>query len=362
MSRRIYINGRFLTQPASGVQRYATELVRALDRLLDSGELDADRFRFVLLAPRNAKSDLKLRRIRTVKFGHLTGHLWEQFELPVMALNGLLLNLGNTAPAVKHNQIVTIHDAAVFASPATYSWQFRTTYRILLRWLGRTSKIITVSDFSKSELSRYLRIPSEALSVIPEGKEHILEVPADEGILDKHGLREKPFVLAVSSLTPNKNFHSIVKAIEILGNADFDMAIAGGTSSIYSQAVKPLPDWVKHVGFVSDPELRALYEHAACFVYPSFYEGFGLPPLEAMTCGCPVIASNAASLPEVCGSAALYCDPHSPEDIAGKIRLLMDDDALQERLRQAGLKRATMYTWDNAAWLTAQVVKEALGD
>lgn len=114
------------------------------------------------------------------------------------------------------------------------------------------------------------------------------------------------------------------------------------------------------MGYVSDAELRALYEHAACFVYPSFYEGFGLPPLEAMACGCPVIVSNAASLPEVCGDAALYCNPCSPEDIAEKISLLMADPRLREDLRQKGLERAKQFTWEKCARETFAIIEKVL--
>ena len=106
---------------------------------------------------------------------------------------------------------------------------------------------------------------------------------------------------------------------------------------------------MKHVGYVTDPELRALYEHAACFVYPSLYEGFGLPPLEAMTCGCAVLASHAASLPEVCGDAALYVDATSPEDIATKLTGLMADEPYRRELAARGRRHAAQFSWRRAA-------------
>lgn len=358
----VSINARFTGQPVTGVQRYAFELVRALDRLIDAGEIDKDKLSFRLIGPKNAKHDPSLRHIPLKRVGRLSGHLWEQLELPLYTRNSLLLSLCNAAPLSKRNQVVTIHDASVFATPQTYPVAFRVWYQLLLRGIGRSAKrIITDSNFSRSEIVRYCNVDEKKVHVIHLGKEHILDVPADESVIEKHDLRKKPFILAVSSQTPNKNFRSIVRAIELLGDDGFDVAIAGGVNPrVFTRSNLSLPDNVKHLGYVSDAELRALYEHAACFIFPSFYEGFGLPPLEAMACGCPVITSNAASLPEVCGDAALYCDPYSPEDIAAKIVLAVGDTALQRDLRRKGLERVKLFTWENTARQTLQAYHEAL--
>ena len=129
------------------------------------------------------------------------------------------------------------------------------------------------------------------------------------------------------------------------------VAAGGGNARIFAQAGDLNLDdrRLQRTGYVSDQQLRALYEGAACFVFPSFYEGFGLPPLEAMCCGCPVISSDRASLPEVCGDAALYCDPDDPATLAAQLRRLLDSDALAAELRQAGRQRAAGFTWDRAA-------------
>ena len=359
---RVFINARFLTQSITGVQRYAVELIKALDRLIDSGEVDSSRYSFTLLSPRDRKSDLGLVHIPLKQVGCLRGHLWEQFELPLYTRGRDLLSLCNAAPLFKRNQVVTIHDAAVFAVPGTYPIAFRAWYQVLLQRLCRTSAgIITDSAFSKSELIKYCRPDPTRVHVIYLGKEHVFSADSDESILEKHGLGTRPFVLAVSSMTFNKNFRSIVRAIELLGRDCFDTAIVGGVNPrVFTQSNLPLSDTVKHLGYVTDGELRALYEHAACFIFPSFYEGFGLPPLEAMACGCPVITSNAASLPEVCGDAALYCDPYSPEDIAAKIALLMSDEALRDSLHKKGLARARQFTWEQTARQTLEVYREAL--
>ena len=358
---KIQINARFLTQPVTGVQRYAVHLVKALDDLLDRGLIDPKRFLFVLLAPREIRYALPLKHIPLKRVGHLSGHLWEQFELPFYARGGLLLNLCNAAPLFKRNQIVTIHDASVFATPNAYSYFFRTWYKILLTVLGKTArKIMTDSSFSKTELIRYAGMDDRKIEVIALGAEHVFSTNTDETILKRHEIGRKPFVLAVGSMNPNKNFDGIVRAIERLGDAPFDIVIAGGVNPrVFGSARPVLPAAVKHLGYVNDGELRTLYEHASCFVYPSLYEGFGLPPLEAMACGCPVIVSRSASLPEVCGDAAVYCDPDDPKDIAEKITMLMNDSTLREKLRGKGMERARQFRWDRCARETAALMVQS---
>ena len=115
------------------------------------------------------------------------------------------------------------------------------------------------------------------------------------------------------------------------------------------------------VGYVSDGELRALYENAVCFVFPSLYEGFGLPPLEAMHCGCPVIVSRCASLPEICGDAALYCDPNDPADLAAQIRVLAQSPSLRTELREAGLARVQRFTWKQSANCLSELMQQHFG-
>ena len=294
--------------------------------------------------------------------GRLRGHAWEQLELPRYTRGSFLLNLCNTAPVGKTRQAVTIHDAAVYGVPQAYSRTFRALYKTLLPTLSRTAQsIVTVSEFSKRELIRYCHVPEDKITVVYLGKEHLFSQEADARVFAKHGFGTKPFLLAVSSLSPSKNFAGLVRALTKLGETHFDVVIAGGTNpAVFSRHTDPLPRSVKYLGYVSEGELRALYEGATGFVHPAFYEGFGLPPLEAMACGCPVIASNAASLPEVCGDAALYCDPHNPQDMADKIEWLMGDEALRNRLRQRGLGRARMFSWDTCARETLGVLEQVL--
>ncbi len=156
-------------------------------------------------------------------------------------------------------------------------------------------------------------------------------------------------MLAVGSRTPNKNFTGVARAAALLGELGYKVVAAGGSNSRVFNGVELDNESLVLAGYVTDGELRALYEGAACFVFPSLYEGFGLPPLEAMLCGCPVIVSDRASLPEVCGQAALYCNPDDPMDIAAKLRRVLTSYSLQQELREAGRARAREFSWGRAA-------------
>jgi len=359
---QVFINGRFLSQSFTGVQRYAYELVKALDRLFEEGVIDSSRYSFCLLIPPNAKENvLSLRNIRIKKIGNYTGQIWEQIELPFHARSGFLVGFCNTGPLFKKNQIVTFCDASVYRVPEAYSILFRMWYRLLFTVIGRRARgLLTISDFSRNELVACCGIQAKKITVTYPG-------------IDHHGWSEKqetnctgsthsvsrPFILAVSSMSPHKNFCALVEAVALLGETDFDVLIAGGTNpAIFQGADIPLPATVKHVGYVSDAELKSLYSQASCFIYPSLYEGFGLPPLEAMSNGCPVIVAHAGSLPEVCGDAALYCDPKSPQDIANKITEMMGDPQLRESLRDKGFKQIKKYTWQKCAHETLSVIQK----
>ncbi|HEX7336619.1 MAG TPA: glycosyltransferase family 1 protein [Gemmatimonadales bacterium] len=356
---KLALNGRFLAQRTTGVQRHARELVRALDRRLDQD----DRIEATLYAPPDATLDLALRRIRVRRVGWTRGHAWEQLELPLHARGQLLLNLGNTGPVLMRRQFVTIHDASVFAVPESYSTSFSRYYRLLLPFLGkRALRVLTVSEFSRNELVRWMGIAREKIRVTPGGHEHILAPSADRHVLSRHGLGSRPYVLAVGSLSRHKNLDAAAAAMRLLGRHEWDYVLAGPVNQrIFGSAASGPSDLVVHLGYVSEAELRALYEQASCFVYPSRYEGFGLPPLEAMACGCPVVVSRAASLPEVCGDAALYADADEPQQLAAAIRRVMCEEGVAQGLRQKGRERAREWSWNASADKTLAAVREVMG-
>lgn len=307
---RIYINGRFLTQRITGVQRYALEITKALDNLI-SKDTAFQKHEYIVIAPKNVLYKVKLKNMSFVQRGILKGHLWEQFELPVYSRDGFLMNFCNCAPLIKRNQTVTIHDAAVSAVPHAFSLAFRTWYKMMFMWLGRSLKqIFTVSEFSKKELHKYYGIPLNKIHVTYNGIDHIKNLEVDEGIIDREDLKEKKYVLAVSSMNPSKNFSLVLDVARLMPDVEF--IIAGGSNAkVFKAAGLDVPQNARLIGYVSDEELMALYRHASVFVYPSLYEGFGIPPLEAMMCGCPVVVSDIEVFHEVYGDSVEYCGCHN---------------------------------------------------
>ena len=342
----ISINGRFLTQRPSGVQRFAAEVIKAIDRLLDDDEFKMLRGHIDIVAPRSAP-DFPLANIPLRRCGQRGGYLWEQVELPLHTAGLFLLNLCMIGPLAKRRQVVVVHDATVKALPGNFSWRFRTAYSLMIPLLCRLSaRAVTVSEFSRREIGKLYGVDTDAMPVCSEGGDHILAVPADPAVVDRLGLTGKRFLLGVGIASAHKNFANLIAAFERAQLDNTVLVLTGNRENwIFGQLNSiDLPN-VKSVGHVSNGELRALYEHALALVFPSRYEGFGLPPLEAMVCGCPVIVSDQAALVEVTGDAALRC---GMDDVDGLARLMTDiaaDPALRTRLAAAGRDRAAPFTW-----------------
>lgn len=338
------INARFLTRQATGVDRFAIELLQAsasAGLLKGAGAVVPAEASLVTPAP----VGLPVRHA-----GRHGGHRWEQFELPALAGDAPLVNLCNTAPLRHRRQVAVIHDAAAVANPQNYSFAFRQWYRVMLGSLMRHSRVIaTVSRFSADELKHHFNAHHHGIEIIPEGGEHILRLPADPTVFERLDLRGRRYVLAVGSQSLNKNFAAVLNAMSLIDDPDIVLVAAGGGNTRIFTDSAVQHERLQRTGYVSDQQLRALYEGAACFVFPSFYEGFGLPPLEAMCCGCPVIVSDRASLPEVCADAALYCDPDDPATLAAQLRRVLGSRELTEELRARGHQRAAQLTWDRAA-------------
>jgi glycosyltransferase involved in cell wall biosynthesis len=344
----IVINGRFLGQRVTGVQRYGREVLAALDALL-AAKPDLHRT-WTLALPAGVEAPA-LQAITPVTVGHRQGHAWEQVDLAAHTRTAaLLVNFGFTGPSRLRRQIITVHDGAVVRMPQAYRWHFRLWYGALVHWLGgRVARVMAVSAFSGREAQACFGIAAERITVTTEGWQHLDRIVADDGVLARHGLHGQAFVLAVSSPTPNKNFGAIVQALELLGPQAPRCVVVGGTDpKIFASAGAALPS-VQHLGYVSDAELKALYAAATCFVFPSHYEGFGIPPLEAMASGCPVVASTAEAVREVCGEAAAYFDPNRPAELARQLDEVFTDPTRRATLRAAGLARAQHFSWHQAA-------------
>ena len=365
MAKRIYLNGRFLTQSLTGVQRHALEFTKHLDKLLSEDAQLRNAYRFVLVHPRGARYKPALKHIEIRELGFLTGNLWEQLVLPLYTFNHLLVSMCMVSCLLKRKQVVFIQDASSFVNKSFFTFAFRTWYQIAITVLGKAARhIVTISEHAKSELIKYAHIPERKLTVTYLSAKHFLEVntsaEGEQAFLKKHALHH-PYILGVSSLSPNKNFKSIVAAYKLLNKEQFPglrLVIAGGTNPKVFQGGLEFDETVKHLGYVSDEELVYLYKSAQVFAYPSFYEGFGIPPLEAMLYNCPVIVGNTSSMPEVCGDAAFYCDPYSVEDIAVKMEQVLSlNDAERSAVIRRGKERTASFDWDKCAFETLQVVK-----
>ncbi len=206
-----------------------------------------------------------------------------------------------------------------------------------------------------------MAIVPEKISVVYAGCDHICHVNPDYSVMDKLDLPGRRYILAASSINPRKNFKLIINSMNELIDEDITLVIVGGVNPrVFGESRADFPENVKYAGYISDQELKALYMHALCFVYPSIYEGFGLPPLEAMACGCPVVVSNRTSLPEVCGDAAVYIDPYSVGSLLLAIKKLSYDTGFRDDMIKKGFERAKFFSWKNTADKVLAVCRNAM--
>jgi glycosyltransferase involved in cell wall biosynthesis len=357
----IVINGRFAAQAQTGVQRYALETLRALDDLLAKQPLIAQSFKFKLVLPEGGV----VPSLKCIDVMHIQGkptHFWEQVALLKAARNALLLNFNYSGPVLKRNQIITIHDATVCVFPQSFSRAYRLVHQGLIALLkNRVAQIMTVSAFSKSELQRYFGIQDAVVGI--EGWQHSVAQGDSTQVLRKYGLQAGQYLFAAGSVKPNKNFSIIARALELLPNYPLKLAIAGAQDiSIFSQD-KSLHSraQLQMLGYVPEEDLGHLYRNAAWFVFPSLYEGFGLPAIEAMANGCPVIAAQAASIPEVCGDAALYFDPYSPQSLADVLQQVVLTSSLRNQVLARVPQRLAIYSWQRNAEIILQQTARLCG-
>jgi glycosyltransferase involved in cell wall biosynthesis len=360
MPDTIYINGKFLAKQVTGVARYALELLRQMDHIL--GEPAFRDLRLVCLVPPGERVSTGWQRIELRQVGVNRENIWEQVDLPFHAGGGLLFSPGNTGPLFYPNQVITIHDASTFAVPAAYTRAFRLKYALSFHILARISRLVlTDSHYSRQELARYLRLSPERFKVILLGGDHLNGLVADETILERRGLAPRSYFLSVASQSAHKNFASLIRVAARFETSLKFVAAGGSDKRVFQQTgLQSAGTNVILLGFVSDPELKALYENALGFIFPSTYEGFGLPVLEAMNCGCPVISSRSASLPEVGGEAALYFEALDVDDLQAVLIRFLADPSLAANLRSAGLARARLFPWEKTARATLTALAACL--
>jgi glycosyltransferase involved in cell wall biosynthesis len=313
--RSVLIDARAAARPElGGVERWARELSARLPALRP------DRYSVAKPPPLLA---------------HRLGHAWEQAWLPLAARRAeWLLCPANLAPLAARNTAVVIHDAAPLREPAWYSTAYVRWQRFVLPRIARRARmVITVSEFSRRELRELLGVDAV---VVPGGVDERFSPDANLPM-------DRPYVLTVASRTARKNLGALEETARRLRARGMELVAAGGDRPQFRYDAGLSA--VRSLGHVPDEHLPGLYAGAECFVLPSLYEGFGLPCLEAMACGTPVVASNAGALPETCGDAALLVDPRDPSAIADAVDRAVGD----ERLRTAGLARAAQFSWDRTA-------------
>jgi glycosyltransferase involved in cell wall biosynthesis len=338
----IAVNARFCVHQVTGMQRYAWELASRFSDFTDSVRPE-------------------------IPLTGMIGHLWEQTCLPALVRGRLLWSPNNTGPIATQRQVCTIHDLAPLDNPELFSPRFSAWYGWLMpRLARRVAHLIAVSHFTCTRIVARLEVPPEKITVIPHGiAREFCPRPSEEirALRKSLKLPSGPYFLFVSALVPRKNVDRLLLAWERvyrdLPDETF-LVIAGGQGSsqvspqIRIDRERPR---VHFTGYVGDECLPALYSGALAFVYPSLYEGFGFPALEAMACGTPVITSNTTSLPEVTADAAIHVDPLAVDQLAAAIMRLSVDSALRTDLSKRGAARAATYSWEKAADETLKVLK-----
>lgn len=342
----LVINARFLTQPITGVQRFAIELSTLLKTSFPK--------KIIFVAPHNIIHHDLAEKLDVQIIGTHTGHLWEQLDLPLYLTkqnNPLLLCLCNTAPILYSNKISTVHDITFIRYPKTYSINFNLFYKFIIPRILRTSKhIFTVSNFSKKEIQTYYKIHNHKISVIYNAVNKVFKSNQNQK------LSKNNYILAVSSIKENKNFLMVYESFILAQKEipDLYLYIIGDLNNNnfnnQEKLIKELHSHpqIKILGRITDNELIKYYSNAKAFIFPSFYEGFGIPVLEAQACGCPVIAANSSSLPEVLNNSAIMCNPNNKEEFADAIIKLNNKQKLIDELRNNGYKNVCRFSWERS--------------
>jgi glycosyltransferase involved in cell wall biosynthesis len=344
--RGILMNVRSQNAPLTGVQRYVQEMC---------GQLK-ERVRRV--APRRALLGI-------------AGHLWEQSILPGMVNDDLLWSPANTGPLRVANQVVTIHDVATLDHPEWFSAKFAHWYKWLTpRLVNRVRCVITVSNFSKTRLLETTGVDESRIVVIPNGvnQRFFPRTGAEiDSVVRRLGVPTSRYLLSLGSIEPRKNIARLLTAWsrcqdQLDDGISLVVAGARGMSHIFHDvAMADAPERVHFIGFVPDDCLPALYSGAIALVYPSVYEGFGLPVAEAMAAGSVAIVSDCTALPEVVGGAGVTIDPFDVEELAHALVTICRDEALRNNLREQAIRESARFSWERAAQLTLAVLEQSAG-
>lgn len=366
---RIVLDTRFLSVPGTGIASYTEGLMNGIAKNKSSSEDE-----YVFLTPQGF--DIQKRDIK-----------FEPCNIPVVTMQQHLqmpFYLFKAKPDVYHYphfdlpfafntvSVITIHDLKYIKMPDLFyhrskgkSLLMRTIMRNSVR---RARKVITVSKSTKEDVVNVLKVPSYKIEVIYEASDSCYRVVPDltDFVIKKCNI-QLPFLLFVGEIRPHKNLNRLLKAFKQVKYKDYYLIIVGRNYLDYKEPFElieklGIQDRVRFLSFVSKEDLVHLYNAATVFVLPSLYEGFGIPVLEAMACGTPVITSNVSSLPEVAGNSALLVDPYDVESMTDAIEQVLGSPSLQQRLREQGLKWVKEFSWSKTARETIKLYKEAYNE
>lgn len=344
--KKIVINGDFLAfSTNAGVSRYALEIIKELDKIID--------FQVELVTPEYAKMTIALNKIKLVKFGKRSLNLWKLFDLKayVNSNDAILIDLTQALPFMK-NSITCIHDCIPELVPSAYNGLFNKTIRKSFklfqrkRAINNSIELITVSEFSKMNIIDYYHINPEKIIVIGNGWQHILRVKSDDSLLKKHKLNENEFFFTLGSRVKHKNLPWIVAAAK--QNLNYKFVVSGENKYAEKNELAELPKNIIFTGYISDEQIKSLMTKCKAFLFPSFYEGFGIPPMEALALGTRVIISNKTCLPEIYRNSAYYIDPYDYSHI--------DLDRILERKVESPDNVLNMYSWEKSAKLLYDLI------
>lgn len=367
---RIGLNATCIHSTSSGLGVVTAQISRAFLNLLDENlsiythshqlkKLDPSRIKLV---SRLVSPDLKT-------LGHFNRLIWCQFGLPARLRKDRVQILYSTVEEGilwgRFPQVITCHDILPLLYPEMYPRKKYAFRHILPIQLNAASVVICDSENSRKDLRDWFGLQEKEVRVVPIGLDHTNYEPKIEPLIkEKYGLEK--YLLYVGEFRPYKNLERALEAFSRLNLHDYKFVFAGKKDDLFYPVLREkvvnlnLQDRVVFTGYFPSEDLPYLYSSASLFVFPSLYEGFGMPPLEAMACGCPVVCSNAASLPEVCGEAAIYVDPYNIDSIATGIAHLLNDSILWERMKRVGLERAKRFSWDRTARQVINILYETM--
>lgn len=346
---RYAFNGRFLTKQLTGQERYAKELLACLDKICEKGE-------FCVVTSELVEHLPKYENIEIVQTGRMRREAWEQFCLgPYLRRHKLKCVNLTTTFALGHCDVVCIHDVSIYEIGKLFVHSvygfFGTIWKRFLCSIAarKAEKILTVSNYSKGKLSGLFGMPIDKITVISNAWQHYNRVQKDDGIFGRLPfIKDKEYFFAMSSLSPQKNFVWIKEVAK--RNSQLQFVITGKAEGFTHLGAEELRcDNIHFTGYLTDGEIKSLMQHCRAFIHPAIYEGFGIPPLEALSCGAELIISTATCLPEVYGKSAHYIDPYNYDvDL---------DELLKEPIAPAS-EVLDKYSWEEEAKKLLMLLRE----